>query len=34
MNLQLTHLRAQRHIADLQREADEAAVGQLTMFRG
>jgi hypothetical protein len=28
MNLQLTHVRAQQHIADLQRAADAAAVGR------
>ena len=30
MNLQLTHVRAQQHIADLQREADHASLAATT----
>ncbi len=34
MNAQLTHLRAQQHIADLQREADAARGGPAPPGRG
>ena len=34
MNAQLTHPRAQQHIADLQRKADAAAAGRAPPGRG